>query len=112
VVSLYSDGIERHYHVPIPVRDTLEKQIGDLIEAKTFGKWDFETEFLQARYLKPKTYFLGLENGQNKIVTAGASDERSIENIDDFVSGATMNTNRSFTDESGRIVITKAKFTL
>src|SRR5699024_8887284 len=107
-----TDSIHGVYTERIPDRETLEKHLGDLIEAKTFGKWDFETEFAQAKYLKPKTYFLELKNGQNKIVTAGASDERSIENIDDFVSGATMNTNRSFTDDFGRIVITKAKFTL
>src|SRR5699024_1480460 len=54
-----TDSIHGIYTERIPDRETLEKHLGDLIEAKTFGKWDFETEFLQARYLKPKTYFLG-----------------------------------------------------
>ena len=107
-----TDSIHGVYTERIPNRETLENHLGDLIEAKTFGKWDFETEFAQAKYLKPKTYFLELKNGQNKIVTAGASDEATIENIDEFNFGVTLNTTKSFTDDFGRIVIRNSKFSL
>src|SRR5699024_11357267 len=39
-----TDSIHGVYTERIPDRETLEKHLGDLIEAKTFGKWDFETE--------------------------------------------------------------------
>lgn len=109
---IYTDTDSVHFIFNEKVKDEkdLSQKLSDALDPNVFGKWDFEKKWTKAKYMKPKTYAMMIDD-EIKTVTAGSALPK-IESLDEFHFGAMFPVKENKKDKFGRELIYKHMYTL
>lgn len=109
---VYTDTDSVHFLFGNKIKDEkdLKKKLGALMDSNEFGKWDFETKWSKAKYIKAKTYAMVVDDNV-KTVTAGRQLPR-MESIEEFELGKSYAVTENKTDGKGRKLIYESIYTL
>lgn len=109
---IYTDTDSVHFVFGNKVKDVedLKQKLGKLIDPNEFGKWDFEKEFSEAKYMKSKTYAMKIGD-KIKTVTAG-SRLPELQSLDEFYFGAVYESTENQKLKDGRTIIYKTFYTV